>query len=132
MTSIFHGSCLCGAVRYQLNSAPKAVSHCHCSQCRKGHGAAFASYGNVLRTDLQFNAGEDVLKTYQSSAKAQRQFCGQCGASLFWSSSEGDYTGWISVALGTLDTPLEAPKQKHLHVDDKAPWHTITDGWPQA
>ena len=132
MNETFHGSCLCGAVQYQLNSAPKAVSHCHCSQCRKGHGAAYASYGSVLCTDLQLMAGEDALTTYRSSAKAQRQFCAHCGASLFWSSTEGDYTGWISVALGTLDTPFDAGKQKHLHVDAKAPWHAITDSWPQV
>ncbi|WP_224794133.1 GFA family protein [Pseudomonas fluorescens] len=42
----------------------------------------------------------------RSSESVLRQFCGQCGSSLFWSRSRGDYADWISIALGTLDTVL--------------------------
>ncbi|MDT9678529.1 GFA family protein [Pseudomonas sp. JV414] len=131
MNAPFSGSCLCGAVKYQISSRPKALSHCHCSQCRKSHGAAFASYGSVLRSNLQLIHGADCIKSFQSSESVLRQFCDQCGSSLFWSKSQGEYSGWISIALGTLDTTFTSDKQKHVQVPSKASWYEITDHWPQ-
>ncbi|RON86653.1 ribulose phosphate epimerase [Pseudomonas chlororaphis] len=131
MTDTFLGSCLCGAVEYQLLSRPKALSHCHCSQCRKSHGAAFASYGSVLRSDLRIVQGAGSLQSYRSSESVLRQFCGQCGSSLFWSRDQGEHADWISIALGTLDTPFTADKQKHIQVAFKASWYEIQDNWPQ-
>ncbi|PMY59743.1 MULTISPECIES: GFA family protein [Pseudomonas] len=119
------------AFNYQLSSRPKALSHCHCSQCRKSHGAAFASYGSVLRSDLRIVQGAGNLQSYRSSETVLRQFCGQCGSSLFWSRDQGEYADWISIALGTLDTPFTADKQKHIQVAFKASWYEIQDNWPQ-
>lgn len=127
----FRGSCLCGAVKYQIRSRPKALSHCHCSQCRKSHGAAFASYGSVLRQNLELLEGADQVKSYRSSEAVQRQFCSHCGSSLFWASNQGEYSDWISVALGTLDTTYTTEKQQHVEVTSKAPWFEIKDQWPQ-
>lgn len=131
MTETIEGSCLCGAVNYQLGNLPKAISHCHCSQCRKSHGAAFASYGSVPRSDLQVTQGTDRLGTYPSSEGVLREFCRECGSSLFWSRSRGDYADWVSIALGTLDTPISLDKQKHVYVSSKAYWFEIEDHWPQ-
>lgn len=132
MTHQYQGSYLCGAIRYQLSAPLKAVSHCHCSQCRKGHGAAFASYASVRRDDLQLLQGGERLKSYASSESVARQFCGDCGSSLFWSRSQGDHADWISIALGTLDSPVTFDRQRHVEVASKAPWYVIEDHWPQG
>ncbi|MHC6226314.1 GFA family protein [Pseudomonas sp. X10] len=131
MTEHFKGSCLCAAVSYELLAPPKALSHCHCSQCRKSHGAAFASYGSVLRRDLRLLTGAEHIKSYPSSEWVLRQFCAHCGSSLFWSRSQGKYSDWISIALGTLDTPFTSQKQKHVQVESKATWYELQDHWPQ-
>nr|WP_246190331.1 GFA family protein [Pandoraea captiosa] len=107
-------------------------SHCHCSQCRKGHGAAFASYGRTRRRDLHIVSGSDSVKSYESSALATRAFCANCGASLFYAGKTDELAEWISVALGTIDTPFTAPGQTHLHVASKASWYTIEDHLPQS
>ena len=122
VNKVYLGSCLCGDVRYELLSEPKAVSHCYCSQCRKGHGAAFASYGSVPRSAFTLLSGAEDLKAYRSSESVSREFCMQCGSTLFWSCSQGDRAGWISVALGTLDTPFKPSKQKHIYTSDTATW----------
>ena len=124
MTDVYQGSCLCAAVRYELLAAPKAVSHCHCGQCRKGHGAAFASYASVPRSALQILGGADKITGYASSATVVREFCSQCGSTLFWSRTEGEFAGWISIALGTLDTPFVTQKQKHVYCDSVVHWYT--------
>ena len=46
------GSCLCGSVRYEVRGLLEPASHCHCSMCRKAHGAAFGSYARVQRNDF--------------------------------------------------------------------------------
>ena len=127
MYELHRGSCLCGAVTYHVSGALKAVTHCHCSQCRKGHGAAFASYASAPRSTLSIDQGTHVLKTFHSSEGVARQFCGECGSSLFWSDSKGDFSDWISVAIGTLNTPLLIKKHKHVHVDSKASWYPIDE-----
>lgn len=123
MPEAYQGSCLCAEVGYELLVPPKAVSHCHCSQCRKAHGAAFASYGSVPRSALRILRGANNLKTYASSQTVLREFCAECGSTLFWSRCEGEFADWISVALGTLDTPFLPHKQKHVHVDSAALWY---------
>jgi hypothetical protein len=132
MTGTFQGSCLCHIVRYEIKSRPKALSHCHCSQCRKGHGAAFASYASVPRADLHLIQGAEHITAYRSSESVLRQFCSQCGSSLFWSKSQGEYADWISIALGTLDTSFLSEKQRHIEVASKASWYQIQDQWPQS
>ena len=124
MTGRYQGSCLCAAVRYELLTTPKAVSHCHCGQCRKGHGAAFASYASIARRALRIVQGADKITAYSSSPSVLREFCSQCGSTLFWSRSEGEFADWISIALGTLDTPFVAQKQKHVYCDSVVHWYT--------
>ena len=48
------GSCLCGSIRYTLDRPIEEIDHCHCSMCRRFHGAAFATYGRVPRQALGF------------------------------------------------------------------------------
>ena len=131
MTRVYQGSCLCAAVSYELLTAPKAVSHCHCSQCRKGHGAAFASYASVPRTALRILSGSTSITGYCSSASVLREFCMHCGSTLFWSRSEGQFSEWVSIALGTLVTPFTPPKQQHLYVASAVHWYTPLQTCPR-
>ncbi|WP_375738904.1 GFA family protein [Pseudomonas boanensis] len=124
------GSCLCGAVTYEIDAPIKSATHCHCSQCRKGHGAAFATYGNVRRKDFRFTQGQESVAEYHSSPGVTRTFCKHCGSNLQWF-AEHPYPEWLSVALGTLDTPLGEIPQKHIYPESKAAWYAIADGLPQ-
>ena len=116
------GSCLCGAIRYQVFTPLKAATHCHCKKCQKGHGAAFASYASAPKTAVNIHATANALRSYESSPGITRQFCSQCGSSLFWSDANGAYPDWISIALGTLDTPLSIPEQLHSCIESKVAW----------
>ncbi|MGU9857639.1 GFA family protein [Pseudomonas sp. LF245] len=122
MDAVTQGSCLCGAVTYQVTAPLKAVTHCHCRKCQKSHGAAFASYASAPRSAVSIRAVADALKSYESSPGVTRQFCLACGSSLFWQDAKGLYPEWISIALGTLDTPLVPLKQAHSCIESKAAW----------
>jgi len=124
------GSCLCGGIRYEISGGqPKHMSHCHCSLCRKFHGAAFATYVGVHRDQLAVTAGTNLLKSYTTPNGSTRTFCSACGSSLFWANEK--YPAFISAAAGTLDTDPESRATVHIHVDSKAPWYEITDDLEQ-
>jgi hypothetical protein len=79
---------------------------------------------------LHLIEGAGQITTYSSCDSVLRQFCSQCGSSLFWSKSQ--YADWISIALGTLGTSFTSEKQRHLEVASKASWFEIQDRWPQS
>jgi AcrR family transcriptional regulator len=122
------GSCLCGMVQYELDGPFEVMSHCHCSMCRKHHGAAFATFVTVPLTSFRWVAGEDALSTYQSSAYGKRTFCSQCGSVM--PVVEVD-TGIAFCPAGNLDGELGIQPQSHRFVGSKASWHTMTDTLPQ-
>lgn len=119
------GRCLCGAVSYTLHGPLRGVVNCHCGQCLHTHGH-FAAYTNVRRADLHFEEDRG-LKWYESSERARRGFCGECGASLFWDRRGGDS---ISVAAGTLDRPTGLKTVANIFVADKGDYYEIEDGLP--
>ena len=73
------GKCECGRVQYEVDAEIEDYTHCHCSQCRRLHCAAFASFGGIPRDKFRYVSGEADLKIYASSKKIDRVFCGHCG-----------------------------------------------------
>src|SRR6266850_144945 len=79
---VFEGSCLCGAVRYRIAGRPGEMWHCHCTDCRKSHGAAFSSSVQVDRGNFKLICGDDRLVTYEAKTGTTRSFCGRCGSNV--------------------------------------------------
>jgi hypothetical protein len=128
----YRGACLCGAVRYEVDSEINRASHCHCSMCRKAHGAAFATYGTVPKATFRITQGADALRSYASSPGITRNFCMHCGSPITWLSDHAGRDGEVGFTLGTLETPLPPPAdQWHIYTASKASWYTIEDKWPQ-
>jgi hypothetical protein len=105
------------------------MMHCHCRQCRKAHGAAFATYVTVGRARFHLVSGAELVRTFASSEPVLRSFCARCGSSLFWDDRSAPET--IDVALGTLDDEPENGPFCHVFVGSKAGWVGIHDDLPQ-
>lgn len=114
------GSCLCGEIEYQVELIPGKIFNCHCSQCRKSHGAAFATQAFAKGDTLHFTKGESLLGEYHGELGV-RAFCKACGSRLM--NYAVDKSLYLSIALSTLDTPLEEGPVAHAFVAYKAPWH---------
>jgi hypothetical protein len=119
-----NGSCLCGEVRFEVKGTPSGISNCHCTQCRKQSGHVWASA--YVADDKLMITGP--VRWYQSSSKAKRGFCAQCGSFLFWKSAEDNHT---SFALGALEDGHGLSLQKHIFTSEKGAYYEITDGLPQ-
>lgn len=120
------GSCLCGAVRFEVDGELKPPDACHCAQCRKQSGHYWAST-NVPRSALLLR-GEDNLTWYHSSEKVRRGFCSICGSALFWDPTGHDF---IAIGMGAFDKPTGTHLEKHIFVADKGDYYQLTDGLTQ-
>ncbi len=120
------GSCLCGAVRFEVEGDLPGPDACHCTQCRKSSSHVFVST-DVKRSALRVDGAEHV-RWYPSSPSVRRGFCGTCGASLFWDPLERD---WIGVAMGAFDDPTGTRLRVHVFVSEKGDYYDITDDLPQ-
>lgn len=122
------GSCLCGGIKFEIKVFIPHTTNCHCSMCRKFHGAAFASYGVVHINDFKYLSGKYLLKTYEAKNKTVRSFCQHCGASLFFQEKDNNQT--IDVALGAMDSVPNVIPEGHIYTSNQAPWFEIKDNLP--
>ena len=123
------GSCLCGAVRFEIEGPLAGIQLCHCSQCRRASGSAFASNLPVASANFRIVRGEQALTAYESSPGKQRLFCGRCGSPVI-SRMTADPSR-VRVRAGLLDPPAEARPEFHFFTDSKADWWTIEGDLPR-
>ncbi len=125
---MIRGSCLCGQVQFALDAPPQFINHCHCSMCRKAHGAAFGSFVHADGLAFRWLDGEAPVQRYESSPGTWRAFCRVCGSNLPVLEEEGTH---VIIPAGTLDDDPGVKPIVHIHVASKAPWCDITDTVPQ-
>ncbi len=123
------GHCECGRIRYEVDGEINDFSHCHCSQCRRLHGAAFATFVGVARDKFRYLSGESDTKVYASSDTHDRIFCAVCGSNIMVGLSTEPESLYLS--MSALDGNPPCPPGYHIYVGSKAPWHEISDDLPQ-
>lgn len=126
-TVSIQGGCLCGEVRYAITAPLRHADNCHCSMCRRQHGAAFATYAALEPGAFAWISGEEHTRIYATPGGAGWCFCRTCGSTL-----AGTRHGVItSIALGTVEGDPGVSPQSHIFVGSRAPWHAIHDHLPQ-
>ena len=120
------GSCLCGAVRFEVAGDLPPPDACHCVQCRKQSGHFFAST-DVPRAAFTVD-GADKVTWFASSERVRRGFCSVCGSTLFWDPIRRDFIG---IAMGAFDTPTATRLRMHIFVAEKGDYYELADGLPQ-
>lgn len=125
----FEGGCACRAVRYRLLSAPLIVHACHCTECRRLTGAAFAVNALIESDRLEVLAGEArPVPVLGASGKPQSIFrCRACQIAL-WSHYPGGGTKLAFVRVGTLDEPERLPPDIHIYTSTRLPWLQLPEG----
>lgn len=122
------GSCMCGAVRYEIRGELGDFGCCHCNTCRKASGSAFGANAPVDRGDFILSSGQEALREYESSPGKLRVFCSQCGSPIYaYLRGTPDI---LRIRLGALDTPFTKRVKAHTFVGEKAPWETIPTDAP--
>lgn len=126
---MYKGSCLCGKVRFQITGEIRNIVYCHCSECRKAQGSAFAANGIVAADKFEFETGESEMTAYQSTADQAKYFCRHCGSPII--SKRMSVPDEVRVRLGTIVSDISERPQAHIFVTSKANWEEITGDIPQ-
>lgn len=123
------GACLCEAVRFKIDLPTLFCGHCHCSMCRRNHGAGYVTWFGVTRAQLEVQDEEGLASRYASSEHGSRTFCSRCGSSLFFESTTRPEH--VDIPLANVDGRIDRPPQFHVHFDERVDWMSITDDLPR-
>ena len=123
------GHCECRRVSFEVDGEIDDFSHCHCSQCRRLHGAAFATFAGVQRNQFRYVSGKADTKAYKSSGDHVRVFCAECGSNILVELSDEPDAYYVS--MSTIEGDPPCPPGYHIFVGSKASWYEINDDLKQ-
>ena len=126
---MYTGGCLCGSVLFEIKGPIRNIVYCHCSQCRKAQGSAFATNGIVKADDFNIVSGADSLTGYESTPGQVKYFCKICGSPIL-SKSESK-PEQVRVRLGTIDSDITERPVAHIFSTSRANWEEIAGELPQ-
>jgi hypothetical protein len=130
MTS--HGSCLCGAVRYEIDTPVLDFVYCHCSRCRKVTGTGHAANIVVAAGAFRWLDGEELVQRYDLPTAARgfaSAFCKTCGSQMPHLTRSKMR---VIVPSGSLDGPVDASPRMHAHWASRANWYKDARDLPKA
>ena len=122
-----HGSCLCGAVRYEIDGLSGPINHCSCQTCRKAHAAAFTSTAAVDRAHFRWLTGLGELSSFESSPGKLRHFCSICGSHLV---AERAVQPHVILRVATLDDDPGQKPELAIWRSHEVPWLDYGRGVP--
>lgn len=125
---MYRGSCLCGAVTFEIDGTIEDIVMCHCSLCRKAQGSAYATNGLVDKSAFTLH-GEDKLTSYESAPGNVKYFCSVCGSPMLNRSAKRP--GKVRIRLGTVESDIAERPKAHIFATSKANWDRITDDLPR-
>lgn len=130
---MIRGSCLCGAVRFEIDRAAGPFEICHCNRCRKLSGSAGLPVIGVFSADFRITAGKELISSYSAPILYQppayhSTFCSKCGSPVPPPEPEGEK---LEIPAGLLDDDPGIRPDKHIFVEFIPPWDQISDNLPQ-
>jgi hypothetical protein len=130
MAAIFSGRCMCGAVTYECSAAPIVMGNCHCRDCQRATGTAYAA-GMLVALDMVRIQGE--VKYYdvvgESGLVISRGFCPVCGSRLFGKGARSPNS--MSIMAGSLDDPTFFKPQADIFTASAQAWDHLNPRLPK-
>ena len=123
------GECFCGAVKFEVTLPTLFCAHCHCSMCRRVHGAGYVTWFAVPYSQFRMTAGQDHLKIYHSSDHGWRSFCDVCSSSLFCEST--NHPQHIDIVLANLKGEIDRAPQAHYYFSNRVDWVPLDHELPR-
>lgn len=124
-----HGSCLCGAVRVVAALPTKWVAHCHCTFCRRAHGAPLVTWAGFVDNQVTIEDGANNLRWYESSKGAMRGSCARCGTPMLFKSER--WPNEMHVARAVIEENLDREPSAHVFYETHVPWLAVNDDLPK-
>jgi hypothetical protein len=125
------GGCACGAIRYECSVEPLASFNCHCRDCQRETGSAFASIIAVPRASVTLVQGRPKYfgLTADSGFTTSRAFCGECGSPLFGQPNRRP--DMLTLRAGSLDDPSQFKPNQNIYTATAQPWDFMDPALPK-
>ena len=122
MAESLAGGCSCGGVRFRLTAAPMFVHCCHCLDCQKQTGGAFAINALIETDRIEMLAGapEPVSMPTDSGRPHDIYRCPECKVAVWSDYGRRPYLRFVRVS--TLDDPHAIVPDVHIYTRTKVPW----------
>ncbi len=117
------GNCLCRGIQYEYDGVINELAICHCNQCKRAQGTAFAINAPIDARLFKIITGEHLLKMYYSSPKKHRVFCSRCGSPIY--SAHTDKPAIIRLRSGTITSEFRHPPDYQQYCESKSDWLEI-------
>lgn len=123
------GRCACGAIRYSYEGEPALSLNCHCRDCQRETGSAFASILIVPRANFRLIQGKPKHfdLTADSGRTTTRNFCADCGSPLF-----GSGLDFVNIRVGSLDDPSSFNPAQDIYTSSAQPWDYMNPALPKS
>ena len=129
MEAKFTGGCLCGTVRYECSAEPIAMGNCHCRDCQRATGSAYAAGLLVPQSAVKITGDVKYYEvTGDSGTVVGRGFCSKCGSRLFSKPPNPEFMG---IMAGSLDDPSYFQPTVDMYTDSAQPWDYMNPGLPK-
>jgi len=128
---VIRGSCLCGGVQFEFESAVGPFELCHCSRCRKSSGSQFMAGITIRAKGFRMVTGRELITKYELPVRDEppayaRVFCRRCGCVV--PEADPPNTESFEIAAGLLDDDPGVRPDRHIMVECKAPWTEFREG----
>ncbi len=127
--TLARGSCLCGGLRFSALLPTKWVAHCHCTYCRRAHGAALVTWAGFRSEQVSIDEAGLAPTWFESSPGAVRGFCPRCGSPTFFKSQR--WPDEMHVARALFSDPLDRDPTAHVFYESHVPWLSVADELPK-
>ncbi|KAB8335412.1 GFA family protein [Scytonema tolypothrichoides VB-61278] len=125
----FTGGCLCGSVRYECSAEPLTMGNCHCRDCQRATGSAYASALLVPQCAVTITGDVKYYDVIGDSGNlVGRGFCPNCGSRLF---SKPPIPGLLGIMAGSLDDPSWFRPTMDLYALSAQPWDYMNPDLPK-
>ena len=126
---IYKGSCLCGAITFEIEGDFENFYLCHCERCRKDTGSAHAANLFSSTAKLRWLSGQEKSKTFNFRSEGHiKSFCTNCGSALPNVQMDGTL---LVVPAGSIDSDINIKPQGHIYYANKANWDTELEKVPK-
>ena len=122
---VIRGACLCEGVQFEVTPPTKWCAHCHCTMCRRAHGAGVVTWFGARSDSFRLTTGAEQLQWYQSSPAARRGFCRSCGTTLFFECAR--WPSEIHITRASVPGAIDREPQAHVFYDVRVEWLTLHD-----
>jgi len=132
MPAPFAGGCACGRIRYECTADPLLSLNCHCRDCQRETGSAFAPVLVVPKAAFTLLRGKPkyFALTAASGHTTQRAFCASCGSPLFGLPGSGSDV--VTIRAGSLDDPSVFRPSQNIYTVSAQPWDCMNPELPKV